>query len=76
MYTIQLHIVFISISIEIVNRRNPGEVVTGNFYLTNFSDLTAVDSKVKVKVRKKLQSCSYKSTALLQKYFRGVELRS
>ena len=48
MYTIKLHIVFISTSIEIVNRRNPGEVVSGNIHLTNFSDLTAVDPKPNV----------------------------
>ena len=30
---------------EIVSRRKTGEVVIGNFHLTNFSDLTAVDSE-------------------------------
>ena len=47
MYKMYLHIYFISTSIEIVNRRNPGEVVSQKFHLTNFSDLTAVDSKIR-----------------------------
>ena len=44
-YTIYLHIVFITTSIEIVNRRNPGEVAIEKIHLTNCSDLTAADSK-------------------------------
>ena len=48
---------FIRTSIEIVNRRYPIEVVIWSFYLTNFSDLTAVDSYVK-STRKKEKDLS------------------